>query len=70
MIPCAQNKKLTVLNTYLHKHKFVFFYFFAQHDVVRMALFYTSLNNDIYPAELSHINCISHLSLETMQKYS
>lgn len=71
MIPCAQNKELTVLNTYLHKHKFVFFlYFFAQHDVVRMALFYKSLNNDIYPAELSHINCISHLSLETMQKYS
>lgn len=63
MSPCAQNKELDVLNAYLHKHKFVFFHFFAQHEAARIVLFYTSLNNNIYPAELNHINCISHFFL-------
>lgn len=65
MSPCVQNKELDVLNAYLHKHKFVclfVFHFFAQHEAVRIVLFYTSLNN-IYPAELNHINCTSHFFL-------
>lgn len=58
------NKELDILSAYIHKHKSEFFHFCAQHEAVRIKLFCTSLNNNIYPAELSRINCISHFSFE------
>lgn len=60
------------MHTYININLRVFFHFYAQHEAVRMELFYTSLNNNIYPAELTHINCISHFFFwkqnETMHK--
>ena len=56
------------MHTYININLSFLFHLCAQHEAVRIKLFYTSLNNNIYPAELNHINCISHFSFESKLK--
>lgn len=50
----------------LHQNEFgLFFHLSTQHEAIALDLFYTSLNNNIYPAETNHVNCILTLSFES-----